>query len=58
MTNEERQKLIAFIVDLRALGHDDKADLLERLAEENRLLERRLKGLESEIVCMSYDLVR
>jgi flagellar biosynthesis chaperone FliJ len=44
MTNEERQKLLAFIVDLRALEHDDKADLLERMADEiERLAEYKQK---------------
>jgi hypothetical protein len=48
MTDEERQKLRAFIVDLRALEHDDKADLLEQMADEIERLMTENKKLREQ----------
>jgi cell division protein FtsB len=63
MSEEERKKLCEELrtatpgnVTVKA-GYR-AADEIERLAAENEQLKRRIAGLESEITCMSYDLIR
>jgi hypothetical protein len=61
MTDEERQQCCTELRtadELAFYWRKLAADEIERLAEENYQLKRRVAGLESEIVCLSYDTIR